>query len=183
MLIAIIDFIMIRYIILKKSAVVFLLLVVFFGGIENAAGVGAKTGGIRWLSFQKAMKKNKNFKKPFFVWFHETGCEYCILFEKNILSEREVINLINENFYPVEINAYGGRKYEFFDGKKYGGKSLSSKFNVIGFPTSIFFDSHYKKIFYLPGYWNKKDFMLVLGWISSKSYKRESLRKYFKNSF
>ena len=178
MLIAIIDCIMIRYIILKNSAAVFLLLIVFFGGIENTAGAG-----IRWLSFQKAIKKNKNFKKPFFVWFHETGCEYCILFKKNILSERDVIDLINKNFYPVEVNAYGGRKYKFFDGKKYGGKSLSSKFNIIGFPTSLFFDSHYKKIFYLPGYWNKKDFMLVLGWISSKSYKRESLRKYFKNSF
>lgn len=178
MLIAMLDHIMIRYIILKNLAIVFLFLVVFFGGIENTAGAG-----ISWLSFQTAARKNQNSRKPFFVWFHETGCEYCILFEKNILSEREVINSINKNFYPVKVNVYGNGKYKFFNGKEYGGKSLSAKFNVIGFPTSLFFDSNYKKIFYLPGYWNKKDFMLVLGWISSKSYKRESLRKYFKNSF
>jgi len=176
MLIAIIASIMIRYTILKRLVIVFLFLIAFFGGIENTAGAG-----IRWLSFQKAAEKNKNFKKPFFVWFHETGCEYCILFRKNILSKREVVNSINKNFYPIKINVYGYRKYEFFDGKKYSGKSLSSKFNIIGFPASLFFDPHYKKIFELQGYWSKKDFMLILNWISSKSYKRESLRRYFKN--
>lgn len=169
---------MIRYIALKSLTIVFLLFVVFFGGPKNTEGEG-----IRWLSLQKAIRKNQNLRKPFFVWFHETGCEYCILFEKNILSKKEVVNSINKNFYPVKVNVYGNVKYKFFNGKEYGGKSLSAKFNIIGFPTSLFFDSYYKKIFYLQGYWNKKDFILVLGWISSKSYKKESLRRYFKNSF
>ena len=128
------------------------------------------------------MAKNKDFKKPFFVWFHETGCEYCILFKRNVLSKTGIADKINKYFYAIKVNSFGDNKYIFFNGKVFNGKSLSSKFNVIGFPASIFFAPDYKTVFTLPGYWSRKDFTLVLDWLKSGLYKKESLRRYYKNT-
>ena len=169
---------------LSLKFIIFVSILIIFSLLLNLSQKRVFSFGsdkIKWLNFQKAMKKNINIKKPFLIWVHETGCEYCELFKKNVLSKTIIIYKINKYFYPIKSNGYGNKKYLFFNGKMFNGKSLSAKFNVIGFPTTVFLNSDYKKIFTLPGYWDKKNFILVLDWIGSGLYKKESLRRYFKS--
>ena len=167
---------------------VFLLLsaifVFIFIGIDSFIPVNAYAGGqnnsgtIKWESLTAAIKKNKLHKKVFLLHFYFPTCAYCIRMDKHVFNRKSVINYVNKHFHPVLIDIYGNKKILYFNGVYLTEKQLAAKLNITGVPTDIFYSPYYKKIFLLPGYWKKSDFMLVSRWIASGKYKIESLRKF-----
>lgn len=135
---------------------------------------------IKWESLSSAIKNNKNKidKKYFLLHFYFPTCVYCIRMNKRVFNVKSVSNYIDKHFHPVAINIYSNKKVLYFNGKYLTGKQLTSKFNVTGVPAEIYFSPSYRKIFLLPGYWKKDDFMLVSKWIATGKYKTESLRKF-----
>jgi thioredoxin-related protein len=146
----------------------------YAGGQNNA-------GSIKWESLTAAIKNNKVHKKVFLLHFYFPTCGYCIRMDKHVFSRKSVINYVNKNFHPVLINIYGNKKILYFNGAYLTEKQLAAKFNITGVPAEIFFTPYYRKIFLLPGYWKKSDFMLVSSWVASGKYKIESLRKFSQN--
>lgn len=136
---------------------------------------------IHWEDLTTAIKHNKTHKKFFLLDFYSAACHYCQLMDRNVYSKKDVINYLNSHFHPVRVNIYSSKRILYFNGKYTTGAKLMSKFHLTGPPTEIFFSPAYKKIFILPGYWGKKDLLLVARWIATGKYKVESLRK-FSNS-
>lgn len=142
---------------------------------------GREANAIKWESIASAIKKNKIEKKYFLLHFYFPTCVYCIKMEKHVFNHKSLINYINKHFYPVMIDIYGNKKNLYFNGEYLSGKQLASKFDITGTPTEVYFNSSYKKIFKLYGYWKKADFLLISEWIASGKYKTESLRKFSRN--
>ncbi|MHB8282982.1 MAG: thioredoxin family protein [bacterium] len=133
---------------------------------------------IHWDNLSSAIKNNKANKKVFLLHFYYPTCSYCIRMDKNVFSSNRVINYLNAHFHNVMVDIYSHKKVMYFNGKYMSDSHIASKFNITGTPTEIFFSPTYKKVFILPGYWSKNNFLLVVKWIGSGKYKVETLRKF-----
>ncbi len=133
---------------------------------------------IHWENLSSAIKNNKANKKVFLLHFYYPTCSYCIMMDRNVFSSKRVINYLNAHFHNVLVDIYSHKKVMYFNGKYMSDSHIASKFNITGTPTEIFFSPTYKKIFILPGYWSKNNFLLVAKWIGSGKYKVETLRKF-----
>ena len=58
---------------------------------------------INWLKLSKAEELANKYDKNMLLFFYRPECEYCDKM-KETLTNSSVINLINENFFPVMIN-------------------------------------------------------------------------------
>ncbi|MHB1679366.1 MAG: thioredoxin family protein [bacterium] len=136
------------------------------------------SNSIHWKNLSSAIKNNKTNKKVFLLHFYYPTCSYCIRMDRNVFSSKRVINYLNAHFHNVMVDIYSHKKVMYFNGKYMSDSHIASKFNITGTPTEIFFSPAYKKIFILPGYWSKNNFLLVAKWIGSGKYKAETLRKF-----
>jgi len=85
----------------KKKLGIFIFLFPLFlfsqGNIQN---------NIDWITLKKAEKYSKKYNKDILIYFYKPNCEYCDKMKNNTLKNKEIISLINENFFPVKINGY-----------------------------------------------------------------------------
>ena len=169
------------YLHLIAALVIFLSISSVLPPINVYASGQSTVKSVKWENLTVAIKNNKLYKKVFLLHFYFPTCGYCIRMDKHVFSRKSVINFVNKNFHPVLINIYGNKKILYFNGAYLTEKQLAAKFNITGVPAEIFFTPHYRKIFLLPGYWKKSDFMMVSSWVASGKYKIESLRKFSQN--
>ena len=136
-------------------------------------GGGDKTE-INWLSLEKAKKYAKQYDKTIFIYFYKEHCPYCEEMKKETFNDITVINLINNNFFPVKIDTrtkdtihYNGKAYSnqqpISDGStwrhdfyaevatfKLKGKEMATT------PTIALFNNKFEKIKIFPGKQSKQ---------------------------
>ena len=78
-----------------------------------------------------AMDKAKRSGKFIFLDFYTDYCPPCKVMDKEVFSNRDLANYLNENFINVKVNA-----------GKTNGANLASMYNVRAYPTLIFADQH-----------------------------------------
>ncbi|KAB1066886.1 thioredoxin fold domain-containing protein [Tamlana haliotis] len=83
---------------LKFSLFIFICL----GSYSNA--ISQKTTEIHWKTFPELEIALKENPKPVFIFFHAEWCAYCKKIERKIFTKPEVINMINSEFYAVEMD-------------------------------------------------------------------------------
>ena len=84
----------------------------------SAFSQGESKTKIQWLSIEKAEELAKKYDSDMLVFFFRKGCPECQKMKVETLKDPEIIRLINENFFPVMLNArtkdtiiYNGKKY------------------------------------------------------------------------
>ena len=84
----------------------------------SAFSQGEPKTEIQWLSIEKAEELAKKYDSDMLVFFFRKGCPECTKMKVETLQNLEIIKLINENFFPVTLNArtkatiiYNGKKY------------------------------------------------------------------------
>lgn len=68
---------------------------------------------IHWLSFEEAVEKNKKNPKKVFVDLYTDWCTWCMRMEKVTFENPAIAEYINENFYPVKLDAETKRNITF----------------------------------------------------------------------
>ena len=140
---------------------------------------GAPVKGIDWVSLAEGEKYSEKYGKNMLVYFYRDNCDYCMRMKKEVLTDPQVIRLINENFFPVMLNGktkktitYNGGKYVndapieedpnstwrhnlFFElVEPTGGKFY--------WPTIVIIDGNNKKVGQLPGFKTKPQLLRSL---------------------
>ena len=131
---------------------------------------GAVKTEINWISLEKAKKYAKKYDKNILVFFYKKDCPYCEEMKKETLSDQSVIDLINNNFFPVKIDSRT-KDTIYYNNKVFGNQQPESsgrhdwrhdfyhevaRFNRNGedlttTPTIVLFNSKFEKINVLPG--------------------------------
>jgi thioredoxin-related protein len=124
---------------------------------------GEKKMEIDWIPLQKAKEYAKKYNKDILIFFYKKDCEYCDKMKQETLSDPSVINMINNNFFPVKIDsrtkdtiiyneiAYGNQQPES-SGRHdwrhdfYAEVAAFSKGSQITTPTIVLFNSKFEKI-------------------------------------
>tara|TARA_B100001758_G_C18266708_1_gene534024 strand:- start:53 stop:556 length:504 start_codon:yes stop_codon:yes gene_type:complete len=133
---------------------------------------GNTSNSINWVSLSEGEKYSEKYKKNMLIFFYRDNCEYCMRMKKEVLSDPQIIKLINENFFPVILNGkskkpitYNGKKYintvsakedsTFRWRHDFAFELIATKNGSITWPSIAILNSQKKKIKTLAGFRSK----------------------------
>lgn len=145
---------------------------------------------VQWLTFEEAVEKSKVEKKKIFIDVYTDWCGWCKVMDKNTFNEPTIAAYLNDNFYPVKLNAeqreditYEGHTYKWVPGGRNGYHELAAGLlnNKLSFPTVVFLDEDFKILSPLPGYHKPDFFEKVVTYFGDDHYKTTSWKDYEQN--
>jgi thioredoxin-related protein len=107
-----------------------------------------KEHSVHYEGFEKALQKAKNEDKIIMLKVMTKDCYYCRKMEREVMVEKEVIELVEKDFIPVAIDISTTEL------------PLGLKTELT--PSFIFIDKNAKVLMNIPGAWNKMDFLDIL---------------------
>ncbi len=127
------------------------------GSLSKSEGEFIKLGGVTFhTSLPAGINESKDLNMPIFLYLRSETCYWCIIFEKESLSDERVIDILNKNFVLISIDQIRQKK-------------AASNLNVWSSPYMIFFDTDGEEILRIPGYIKKEDFVVKLNEVMEKS--------------
>ena len=158
--------------------------------IDDKVSAEGKNLPIKWENISTVFKsndkndnnKNANLKKPVLLFFYTEWCVYCKKMDKEIFSDYEIAQYMNDNYINVRVNPEKeNNKIKIMD-KDITPYELMMHIGANGFPTTLFFDKEMKPIETIPGYIEKKTFLLILKYLKEELYNKNiSFEDYIKN--
>lgn len=149
------------------------------------------TSGIKWMSFEEAVEKNRKNPKKIFIDVYTSWCGWCKVMDKNTFTDPVIIEKMNKYFYAVKLDA------EMRDTVRAGGKlyvnagpagSRSSHQLAIAllngkmsYPTTVYLDENINMLSPVPGYMKPADMEPILDFYGENYYKTVSWEEYQKN--
>jgi thioredoxin-related protein len=126
---------------------------------------------INWLTFEEAAAKTAIQPKMILVDVYTDWCGWCKKMDKNTFTDAKVITYINDNFYPVKINAEDSKNKFTFKGKEYTEASMAKAMRVNSYPNFVIMDPAMENITQLPGYREPQPFLSGLSGLMDKFVK------------
>jgi thioredoxin-related protein len=109
-----------------------------------------------YASLDPGIKEAVNQSKPIFLYFRSETCYWCIKFEEEALSDKRIVEILNNNFVLISIDTFKQ-------------KNVSANLNVRTTPYMIFFTQDGEEISRIPGYLPADQFLVKLNEILEKS--------------
>ena len=134
----------------------------------SAFSQGEAKTEIQWLSIEMAEELAAKYDSDMLVFFFRNGCPECKKMKAETLQNPEIIKLINENFFPVTLNArtkdtimYSGKKYTNQQPKEDGKTwrhDLYHELVVDGkhqyvYPYIVIINGEHQNVKYIPGFY------------------------------
>lgn len=146
---------------------------------------------IKWMSMGEALKAQEKKPKKIFVDVYTDWCGPCKLLDRKTFKNKDVVEFVNDNYYPVKFNAEGNDEFDY-QGNTYSnpnykpGKKgrnsqhiFASSLKITAYPTMAFFDEEGSFIFPIPGYHTPQQLEIYLKMIHSDDYKSITTQKAF----
>ncbi len=153
---------------MKKTKVLILSLLLLLIPVITESQTNEADENINWLTFDEAVKKSENNPQKIFMYIYTDWCSYCKRMESQTFSNPAIIDILNDEFLPVKLNAeqtepitYRGQVYE---NENPGGRGSAHSFAIavlqgkMGYPSHVFFDEELNLITALPGYYTPEAF-------------------------
>ncbi|MBC8265433.1 MAG: thioredoxin fold domain-containing protein [Flavobacteriales bacterium] len=122
---------------------------------------------IQWLNIEKAEKLAAKYNSDMLVFFFRNGCPECKKMKAETLQNPEIIKLINENFFPVMLNArtkdtivYNGKEYINQQPAEHGNNFRHDLYHELAnaikgryyYPYIVIIDGQHNKVSKMPGF-------------------------------
>lgn len=154
---------------------------------------------ITWHSFQEAVALSKKEKKKIFIDVFTDWCGWCKVLDRNTFSNPVIIKYMNEHYYCVKLNAEMNDTIVFNNftftnpnpvvnpnpavRKTPHQLATSLLDNKMGYPSMVFLDENFNRLFYLQSYLTPDQLEPYVKFVGSNSYltvKWEDYTKSFK---
>ena len=134
-------------------------------------GFGQSTNNINWLDLNEAESFSEKSNKNMLLFFYRENCDFCEKMKSQTFTDSTVINLINENFFPVMLNGKSKdpiiyNKKEFKNDKPNPEDNpyfhnlfkelVDMKEGNYYWPTIVIINGAHKKIIQGSGFWPKE---------------------------
>lgn len=147
----------------------------------------SQSSEIKWMTWEEAMTANEKEPRKMFIDVYTDWCGFCKKMDKTTFQDQEVIDYLNENFYPVKFNAeqkeeitFNDFTYKFTNGGRRGYHQFA-QFLVNGklsYPTFVLMDEDQAKILLSPGYKDADKIMQELEYAAEEAYKEKSFARF-----
>jgi len=129
------------------------------------SGSQAESTGVSWVGYDEGMALGKKEGKKILINFYADWCGYCKKMNREIFTQSEPADFINQNFVPIRLNADIEQQ-------------LAEAYRVSGLPTTWFLDKNGEGILNIPGYLPKEMFMSYMKFVQTDSYQNMSFREF-----
>lgn len=135
---------------------------------------------IHWMSWEEADAANAKQPKKIFVDVYTSWCGWCKKMDATTFKEADVIKMINDNFYPVKLNAeqkevikWRGVEFNWIPGGRDGVHKLAYELldGQMSYPTYVILDQEFARILASPGYMDSAMLMKELRFAADEQYK------------
>lgn len=176
---------------MKKGLVALLTLLtstLFFAQTMSAQETTQK-GKVNWLSWEQAMELSKKEKRKLVLEVFSDNCLWCKRMDETTFSEPGIASYLNDNFYPVKLNAeqkqslwYKDKEYEFIKSGPKGYHELAAELlkGKLSYPSTVFLDENQDVIQAIPGYRSPEEFEQIITYFAKNSYRNTPWSSYTK---
>lgn len=152
-------------------------------------------GGIEWLTFEEAVKRNEKTPKKFIIDVYTDWCGWCKRMDATTFVDPVIVKNIKENYYAVKMDGeqkeditFMGRTYKYIAQGRRGYHELPAELmnGKMSYPTIVFLDEQYNIIQPIPGYRQPVELDPILTYFGGNYYKNtdwENFQKEYKSPF
>ncbi len=145
----------------------------FCSGENKASKNIDMTGDVQWESLEKGLERSKNEGKPLIIYFHTEWCTYCKQMESEIFKDKEITDLMNNNYINVKVNPEKEKNKINIMGDKITAMELMAYMGGKGFPATVFWDKNGKPVTTFPGYMQRDVFLPLITYMFDECYKQD----------
>lgn len=136
---------------------------------------------LHWMSLAEAESAMQLENRPILIDLYTNWCSWCRVMDKKTYSNKNVIDYLQKKFYVVRINAET-KETLIWQGKQYA-YSPENKINTIAiylsggnlvFPTTVIIPDKKEEPQAIAGYFEPKDFEVIVKYFGEKKYPDES---------
>ncbi len=138
---------------------------------------GEKKDGIKWRTFEEALKVGKKENKMIVVDFYTDWCTWCKTMDKETYGNSEVIRFANEKLVFAKVNAESSEKVTY-KGMQFTYAQLARAFKVKGYPATLFMLPNGDPLDLVPGYIPPETFLPIIAFLEGGHYKTTSFEKF-----
>lgn len=162
---------------------------VFIGFIQSACAQNASPSAttpphpaspadtvLNWKNFPEGIAEAEATGKKIMLFIYTDWCGYCRKFQREVYTEPDIIEYLNQNFAIVKINAESEQKMTFKN-MEFTEAELALSLKVTGFPTHVFMEPGGEKLnllHALPGFMAADYFKDVLRYFKESAYEKQS---------
>ena len=153
------------------------------------SGISQEKAKVKWYSFEKAVKLNKENPKKILVDVYTDWCGWCKKMKKQTFNHPEIAGYINKHYYPVRFNAETNKNVKFkgrmFSKKEKEGRrphdlAIALLNGKMSYPSVAYLNGNNELITTVPGYFGPKEYEPVLKFFARDIYKTKSFKAYKK---
>ncbi len=139
---------------------------------------------IKWMTMGEALAAQEKEPRKIIMDAYTVWCGPCKLLDKNTFTNPDLVNFVNENYYPVKFNAEGAEEINY-KGEVYSNPNhdparatrrnsqhhFASALGLQGYPSIVFFDEKGGFIQPIVGYFTAQQLEIYLKMIENDDYK------------
>jgi thioredoxin-related protein len=167
-----------------SQAILLLVLVLLISSFNNPFAEKVK---LDWISLQQAQVKLKANKKPILIDLYTDWCGWCKVMDKKTYSNAQVAKYINENFYPVKLDAetketllWNGKSFNYNSQVRVNDFALALTQGQLSFPTTVILPPDGSTPQAIPGYLEVKDMEMLVKYFGDGHYGKTPFMDYQK---
>ncbi len=154
------------------------------------SGLAQDISNVKWYSIEEAEKLNKQQPRKIMVDVYTDWCGWCKKMDKETFNHPVIAEYINENYYPVKLDAeskeeitFNGTTYKFVAQGSRGYHELAAGLlnGKMSYPSIAYMNEKMELLGAVPGYMTAPVIEPLLNYIVEDKYTSESLEEYQKN--
>ncbi|MEL6122120.1 MAG: DUF255 domain-containing protein [Bacteroidota bacterium] len=168
--------------------VIFLLHIIALFNVSSSPDISREEPlDIQWYTWEEAHELSKTAPKKIFIDLYTDWCGWCKRMDATTFKDPAVVQLLNENFYPVKFNAeqrdaivFNEKKYEYMNAGRRGVHQLAYALldGRMGYPAFVTLDESFARIMISPGYKKSPQLIKELTFAKEEHYKSQSFDEY-----
>lgn len=136
---------------------------------------------VNWLTWEEAMELAKEENRKILLDVYTDWCKWCKHMENTTFRQPEIVTYINENFFPVKLNAeqreeleYRDKVYKYVKNGQMGYHELAAELlrGRLSFPALVFLDEEMNVIQSFVGYKTPQQLEQIATYFASDHYKK-----------
>ncbi|WP_460273203.1 thioredoxin family protein [Celeribacter sp. ULVN23_4] len=125
--------------------------------------------------------------KRLLVMIEQRGCIYCKKMHEEVYQDPEITQMIEDNFFVIQINMFGDVEVTDFDGEALPEKDMVQKWGMLFTPTNLYFPEEVPEgvsakdatVSVVPGAFGRMTTYNMMQWVLDHGYdKDEPFQKY-----